>query len=101
VGKLTGHDSIMAYGQQTPPAPPAPMGADESEPSGSPEEQETATLPIDFCPGMTPKEGDTFKVKVVSVDEDSGTQTVVYSAGASKPMGGIKAASQQFDSATD
>jgi hypothetical protein len=63
----------------------APQMGDEMDeaqpptPTPAPEEQDaTATVPIDFCPGMTPKEGDEYKVRVVSVDENDGTQTIVY-----------------------
>lgn len=62
------------------------------------EQDETASLPIDFCPGMTPKEGDILKVKVVSVDADNGSMDVVYvppSMGSSG--GGIKENAAKFD----
>jgi hypothetical protein len=84
----------------SPPSSAPPAADDESNPSdatdNSPEEQdETASLPIDFCPGMTPKEGDTFKVKVVSVDADNGSMDVVYVPG--KAPGAIQTAATTFD----
>ncbi len=80
-----------------PMATPDMESADEQSADNSPEEQdETGTLPIDFCPGMTPKEGDEFKVKVVSVDQDNGTISVAY-VPSMKPKAGIKNAAAQFD----
>lgn len=76
------------------------QGEAESPKQNSPQEEqdETASLPIDFCPGMTPKEGDILKVKVVSVDADNGSMDVVYvpfSMGSSS--GGIKENAAKFD----
>ncbi len=71
-------------------------GSAEDESSNAPEDSETTTIPIDFCPGMTPKEGDTYKVKVVSVDEDSGTQTISY-VGKPVEKRGIKAATEMYN----
>lgn len=42
-----------------------------------PSSPETASLPIDFCGDAPPNEGDTFSVKVVSVDADNGSMDVM------------------------
>lgn len=78
-----------------PEAPEPDMAAENAEPADT--SSETASLPIDFCPGMTPKEGDTFTVKVVSVDEDNGSIDVAYVPSNSKPTGSIKAAAAKYD----
>jgi hypothetical protein len=71
----------------------------ESQDNTTEEQNETGTLPIDFCPDMTPKEGDTFTVKVVSVDSDNGSMDVVYVPRGAKSGMGIKQAAQSFDNA--
>ncbi len=74
------------------------MDEPEAQDNSQEEQSETASLPIDFCPGMTPKEGDILKVKVVSVDEGNGSMDVAYvPSDKSKPISGIKAAAAQYD----
>ncbi len=75
----------------TPPIPApdaeaAPMDAQEDSSAS------TASLPIDFCGEMPPKEGDTIQVKVVSVDEENGSFDVVCVKKPVEPARGIKAA---------
>ena len=77
---------------------PETENAGEQQTDNPAEEQnETATVPSDFCPGMDLKEGDTFTVKVVSVNSDDGSMDIVYSP-STKPKAGIKASASQFDS---
>lgn len=52
----------------------AAVDEDNGDRSSSPQ---TASLPIDFCGDAPPNEGDTFSVKVVSVDADNGSMDVV------------------------
>lgn len=61
-----------------------------SAPDSSPD---VATVPMDFCGSYTPAEGDTFSVKVVSVDADNGSMDIVcVPKNTMAPKRGIKAA---------
>ena len=78
-----------------PPAADNEAAPSDATDNSAEEQAETASLPIDFCPGMTPKEGDVLKVKVVSVDADNGSMDVVYVPG--KAMGAVKSAAMTYD----
>lgn len=58
-------------------ASPDAGAPDETEVSQDSSSPQTASLPIDFCGDAPPNEGDTFSVKVVSVDADNGSMDVV------------------------
>lgn len=58
--------------------------------------QETATLPMSILGGQQVSEGDTVRLKVLSVDAESGSLTVAY---AHPPKtGGINKMAAQFSS---
>lgn len=63
--------------------PPPADGA-----QGAENQSETASLPISMWGGRPVKEGDTFQVKVISVDEQGGVANVAMASyGAPKKVG--------------
>lgn len=69
------------------------MGQPDSEYAGnttppeSEDQAETTSIPISMIGGMEVKPGDTISLKVVSVDQDSGSVNVVYDDNEAKEGG--------------
>lgn len=78
------------------------MAEDETTPEEqtAPKQTETGSLPLSMWGGRPVKEGDVFQVKVISVDQESGTANVEmagYGSGGMRRMRGSDKMAEEFD----